>query len=236
MIPLPIHNPELEDIYTRTFGDGLRSLAITSSRDCEGVSTIAYALARRGAADGRKTLLVDFNRRRPSVGPRLGLEAKPWLPGDDNTPAAVISLGQSGLYVLPAPQGETSELRSRDTQALRQCFEQWQQDFDCIVADTAPLTQRENAAFPSENVCAACDGALMVVLTGRTSEIKILEARDRLIKANANLIGGILNDCHAPELAAELIRETHRLDAPLPRLMTWLRARIENSTFLNQAV
>ena len=236
MIPLPIHYTEVEDIYARTLGAGLSTLAITAAEDGEGVSTLSYALARRSAAMGRNTLLVDFNHRRPSVGQRLAISASDWLPGELSAQDNTVQLSSSGLSVLPAPTDSLEWLAARDTSTLKECFQQWRQKFDCIVADTSPLTVRNQKNFPPESVCASCDGTVLVVLTGKTSETRVVEARHKLSIANARLVGAVLNDHHAPALADELIRETRRFDNAFPRVMKKLRAIIRCSTLLNQAI
>jgi protein-tyrosine kinase len=236
MIPLPVDCPQLEDIYIQTLGAKVSTLAITAAQSGEGVSTLAYALARRAAADARKTLLVDFNRGRPSVGPRLAIASRQWSPGDPSALQMIEPLSNIGLSILPAPIGDAVELRSRDTEALHDCFKKWRREFDCIIADTSPLTVRSPENFPPENVCAACDGTVLLVLTGQTSEIKVLEARDRLKTTNAHLIGAVLNDQYAPSLADELVRETWRLNNVVPGMMKMARSTIRRSNFINQAI
>jgi protein-tyrosine kinase len=236
MIPLPINYTEVDDIYTKTLGAGLSTLAIAAAEDGEGISTLSYALARRSAAMGRKTLLVDFNLRRPSVGQRLAIPVCNWLPGEPSALDNIVQLSQTGLSVLTAPTNGVEWLHARDTSTLGRCFQQWRKRFDCIVADTSPLTVRNQENFPPESVCASCDGTVLVVLTGRTSETRVVEARHKLSVADARLVGVVLNDRYAPALADELIRETRRLDKAVPRVMRKLRAMIRHSTFLNQAI
>ena len=236
MIPLPIHYTEVEDIYARTVGAGVSTVALASAVDGEGVSTLAYALARRSAAMGHKTLLVDFNRRIPSIGRRLGIAQSDWLPGKPSAIDQIVPLSNTGLSVLPAPNGGSDWLRARETATLAACFQTWRQAFDCVIADTSPLTVRNQENFPPENVCAACEGTVLMVLTGRTSETLVMESRNKLASANAHLVGAVLNDRYAPPLAKELIRETRRLDGRAPKLMEKVRTLIVRSTFLNQAI
>jgi len=236
MIPLPIYYTELESIYAKTFGAGLNTLAVTGTQDGEGVSTLAYALARRAAAMGGKTLLVDTNMRNGSVGRRLGISPKQWTfkepPGADK----IVALSNTGLSVLPAPVGFEDGTMARETVILRACMQRWLKTYDFVVADTSPMTIRNQANVPPENVCAACEGTILVVLTGQTSENRILEAQGKLSGANAQLVGTVLNDKYAPTLSDELVRETHRFDSLLPGTMAKLRAFILRSHFLNQAI
>jgi protein-tyrosine kinase len=236
MIPLPIHYTEIEDIYTRTLGSGVSTLAVAAAEDGEGVSTLSYALARRAAAMGHKTLLVDFNRRMPSVGQRLGIATCEWSPGNPSAQSKIITLSRTGLSVLPASRGGIENLNARETSTLSACFQQWKEQFDFVIADTSPLTIQNQENYPPENVCAACEGTILVVLTGRTSETRVLEACNKLRSSNVNVLGAVLNDRHAPALADELIRETRRLDGTIPRVMEKLRDIIHNSTFINQSI
>ncbi len=236
MIPLPINYTEMEDIYVKTFGSSMRTLAIAAARDGEGVSTLAYALARRAAAMGRRTLLVDFNRRDPSVGRRLGLPPVKWSPSTETAQENVIPLSNTGLDVLTAPMNDVEWLREREAEILQACFSRWLVHYDCVVADTSPLTIRNQENFPPENVCAACDGVLLSVLTGGTSETRVAEAITRLRSVGACITGTVLNDRRAPSLADELVRETFRFEKKLPKMMESIRQQIRRSVFLNQAI
>lgn len=236
MIPLPIHYTETEEIYAKTLGAGLSTVAIAAAEDHEGVSMLAYAIARRAAVMGRKVLLADFNRRLPSVGQRLGIASGDWTPGEPSAQNQIVPLSNTGLSVLPAPSSTSGWLRARETSILDACFQQWREKFDCVVADTSPLTIRNQDNFPPENVCAACDGTVLLVLTGRTSETRVKEATNKLAGANARIIGTVLNDRHAPALSDELVRETHRFDRVAPAVMEKLRAGIRRSTFLSQTI
>jgi Mrp family chromosome partitioning ATPase len=62
--------------YTR---GAIRSVLVTSPRGGEGKSTVAWNLAATAARAGAKVLLIESDMRRPSIGPRLGLEPGPGL-------------------------------------------------------------------------------------------------------------------------------------------------------------
>lgn len=89
-------------------------------------------------------------------------------------------------------------------------------------------------SLPVDTICAASAATLLNVLTGRTTESQIDEAREILFQSGAILKGVIMNDQHAPGLKQELIRETYRFERFLPKLMAKVRDRIERSTLLNQ--
>lgn len=235
MISLPIHYVELENVYARTLGGGVSSLALASAQGDEGVSTLAYALARRAAAAGKKTLLIDFNLARPSVGERLALQSGEWVPDSASSTSAIIEFPSTGLAFLPATESRDS-LNFRDVNTLRNGIARWAEDFDCIVADTSPLNRHNQQNIPPDIVCAACEATLLVVLAGRTTENQVLEANGRLAVAGARLAGSVLNDRFSPPLSDELCRETRRFERWAPKLMDTLRRRIWSSALLNQEI
>lgn len=236
MIPFPIHYRELDAIYARTVSSQNRSIAITCSVPGEGVSTLAYALARRAAAAGKRTLLVDLNTAHPSVAQRLALPANEWSLDNVHDSGACVELGRTGLAVLPAPVTTAQDWSFRDIHSLREWLKSLRDHFDLVVLDTAPLLSFNQRDVPPDAVCAAADATVMVVLTGRTTEGKVLESKEKLHTSNARLIGAVLNDRYAPGLPAEMLRETARIEKTLPGLAAKLRNWIRSSPLLNQSL
>lgn len=236
MRQIPIHYSEIEELYGRTVAAGYQSIAITAAKPGEGTSTIAYALARRTAAAGKKTLLVDFNMAAPSVGSRLALVSKTWQPGSECATDAVYPLGSTGLYALPAPSCINNAWAFREVAQLSGQIASWHEEYEVIIADTSSLTQRNRGNIPPEVVCAACSGTVLTVLAGKTREAAVIEARDRLDRAGVRILGGVMNDMKAPGLASELMRETRRLDRVVPKVMRKLRGMIQRSSILNQVI
>lgn len=236
MIPLPIHFEELETIYAATLGANHHCVAVTSAESGEGVSMIAYALARRAAEAGRRTLLVDLNTANPTVAKRLGIEAQDWSPSEAGSLDGVIDLEGVNMSILSAPISATHILEAREDGKLRGAIAAWRNSFDCIVIDTSALT-RANQRNVSPDLVAACsDCAILVVLAGRTAETKVTEAIIRLKTSGANVIGAVINDRHNPGLSSELCRETLRLDRLLPKAMQKLRKFFRTNAFLMQKI
>lgn len=235
MIPLPIRYIELENVYAQTFGSEARSVAVTAPQGGEGVSTLAYALARRAAAASKKTLLVDMNLAAPSVAGRFGLHSREWSPEGDSSGRAIETFPSIFLSILAAPTRAHS-WAFRDARTLRKCIERWTEEYDFVVIDTSPINRSNQGNIPPDLVCAACDMTVLVALSGRTTESQVIEARGRLVAVGARLAGGIMNDRYMPHLADELCRETYRLERWLPKLMEKLRLKIRRSSLLNQGI
>ena len=231
---LPISYMELEAIYTRTLGAGVRTLAVTSAVSGEGVTTIAEALARRMNAGGHRALLVELNLFHPELTRHMGLERSHWLPNEPTSMQAVVQ--RDGFGFLSAPVSPDAPMRFREHAVLQGAIARWLQNYDAVVFDTSPLNAVNQGNIPAEQVCAVCDGALMVVLAGRTTESAVREAGQRLRDSGARLLGTVINDYHNPTLASELLREVGRLGQYWPRLAAWLRGRVRTSALLNAPV
>lgn len=236
MIPLPIQYEEVAALFAATVGDGHKSIAVASAEQGEGVSMVAYALARRASSSGRRTLLVDLNTERPSVLRRLGLESTNWKPGTESADTAMIELVGVNMSVLSAPTDPGAIMSARDPETLRKTVARWSELFDCVILDTSPLTRFNQGNILPDIAASCCNATILVVLAGRTPETKVSEAATRLKKAGATLVGTVLNDRHSPSLVAELCRETFRLERWLPRLMAGFRTFARTNAFLNQKI
>ncbi|HEH9440071.1 TPA: capsular biosynthesis protein [Aeromonas sobria] len=217
---IPIQYLELESLYAATLARGIRSLAITSAEGGEGVSSICDALARRSEADGLRTLLVDLNLYHPGRATALA-----WGPNDVPEP---VAHGRS-LSLLPAPGKDLMAFRNKDT--LCQLLQRWFEHYDVVIFDTSPLNALNRGNIPADQVCGACDGALLVVLAGVTPTSAVQSAVDKLTRADANLVGAVYNDKLNPGLASEILRELNRL--PSNRVTEWLKRWCRRSSLLN---
>lgn len=233
-VELPEHYVELERIYSRTIGHGLRSLAVTAAGEREGTTTLAVALARRNRYSGRSTLAVDLNLHRPALHKRFALVYTPPPPDGPHGPDALprVDLGD-GLTVIPAPANRRDAVLLREKHRFAEYLEAWQRQYDVVIFDTTPLNGSNKGNIPAERVCQGCEGAVLVVLAGRTPGSALRAALDKLASAEVQLLGTVLNDQHNPSLGEELRRETERFDRLLPGLAQRVRGAIRASKILN---
>lgn len=227
---LSIHDPELDAIDRQTFGKGARTICFTAAMPGEGVSTVATAYARRSAASGMKTLLVDCDVSNGAVTTAFGLVRSRWSPIDNNASLSIIAVPERGLSVLPAPAG-FEPLAFRDVQQFRRVLESLQ-PFDLIVVDAGRVGQADHSAIPAEVTAAACAATVIVVLAGVTSGQVVRTAVGKLTAAGANVVGAVLNDRCNPSLADELCRQVDRFSHLAPRLTAAMRSAIRGSNVL----
>jgi Mrp family chromosome partitioning ATPase len=145
-----------------------RSLVpVISPRAGEGRTALAIALARKLAALGARTLLVDADLRRPSIHERLGVPNErglaDLLEGRDVRLAPV----EANLAVLPAGRSREYPLELLSRPRLRQFFQAAARPFRAVVIDTPAA-----ARGPDFEIFAAlAGGALVVVRPGEDARV-----------------------------------------------------------------
>lgn len=165
---------------------------IGSAASGEGKSTLAASLARSFARAGKRTLLMDFDLRRPSahlhfqlpnefgVSEVLLREVDPMnVMQDTDVPGlSVMTAGSCSRYAVEAlSKGEAgpilNELRS---------------EFDCIVLDTPPLLVLADAAVVGREA----DAAVLAVRRDDSRLPFVTAARERLTALGVPVAGAVL--------------------------------------------
>ncbi|MDR2141174.1 MAG: MinD/ParA family protein [Deltaproteobacteria bacterium] len=120
----------------------VRVLAVTSGKGGVGKSNITLGLALALADQGKKVLIWDADLGLANTDVLLGVRTKytihDWLKGDKSLRDIVIE-GPLGVKVLPAASGilELGEISQADKSRLIAEFEQWREDLDFLLIDTA---------------------------------------------------------------------------------------------------
>ena len=192
--------PSLRSLWSAVFPASDRSrgycLMVTAAEQGEGVSQIATGLALAGLAicPDRRIAVVDFNFQRPIVGRLFRLPAVPGvvdvLAGRLPIEEAPIQTQEMAIDVLPAGCVNGSALSPFPRAAAGQLLERLREDYDHILLD-APAVNGDGAT--AELGCLA-DGVLLVIKAGVTRREAVMEARWRLDRAGARLVGAVLND------------------------------------------
>ena len=169
----------------------LKKILITSTIPQEGKSTVATnlacTLARRRS---QKTLLLEGDLRRPSLGVQFGFAKIPglceWLSGQAET-INIYRLEGLGLWVLPAgaaPQNPLELMQSGKLSALMKQLETW---FDWIVIDSPPVLPLADASLWSR----VADGVLLVTRKDTTERQQLQRGLAAIEKSK--LIGALVN-------------------------------------------
>jgi ATPases involved in chromosome partitioning len=130
-------------ILLTDFDRRLRSIMVTSAGAAEGKSTIASHLATAHAQQGRKTLLIDADLRRPSVHHNFGIEHKLGL---SNVLAGEVGWRESVLRHEQVPfldllLGGAPSRRAADQigAGLMDVVDEASKEYDLIIVDSPPF-------------------------------------------------------------------------------------------------
>jgi len=181
----------------------IRTILVTSAVPSEGKSVTAANLAVVFAQAGRRVVLVDADLRKPGVHELFALandEGLTDLLRSDDIRLATVARAteQRNLQVLtagPHPPNPAELLGSQRMKALLTALEG---AYDIVVFDSPPLEVFTDAALLSAHL----DGTVLVVESRRGRRSQIRAAREALSKANAHLIGVVLNGI-APKAPSE---------------------------------
>lgn len=239
MLPIQIDSREFELLYYNITSNRKMpiSIAMTGVHSQSGTSCLSYALARRMAASGHETLLIDFNLRNPDLSNQFSSKQTKWNPSDFSDAAHIETLGTTGLSIMAAPNDNAALWPFREKKLLSSMLEKLKNQYDCIILDIPSiLANGEEHNIPSELVCAVSDITLISLMAGKASENDIIRAQSVLKKSGAKIHGIMMNDQFTPSLKDEICREIDRVNKFFPKLCKKIKEKVQNSVFLSQEI
>lgn len=182
------------NIMFSAIDDPIRAIMLTSANPGEGKTTTVANLAVTYAHEGKKTLLVDADLRKPSLqimfmkSNRSGLtdalfKENDWKELVHETEIENLHLLTTGV-IPPNPSEILSSRRMADL------VEEWRQHYDVILFDTPPLLAVADAMILS----ALCDGVILVIKSGKTKFTSARKVLSQLEFAKARVLGTVLNN------------------------------------------
>jgi succinoglycan biosynthesis transport protein ExoP len=179
------------------FDRRVRTLMLTSPSPSEGKSTISAHLAMANALQGRKTLIIDADLRRPSVHRQFSVPNAQGLSNVLNhevewQSVVISSVETPNLDIMTA--GPSSR-RAADLVSgeLSKVLESASAKYDLVILDTPPIL---GFSEPLQ-IATAVDGVLIVALAGHTNRKALRTAVNTLFRLRANLLGVVLNGVNA---------------------------------------
>lgn len=176
-------------------------LMISSTLPGEGKSMVANNLAATFASHGKKTLLVDFDFRRPNLHLYYGKDnacgVLRWLnawngaitgPVEEDPDLGVLPVKQN-LFLLRAGGEHRRATELFETDAFARLLQALRQQFEIVVVDTPPLGVFPDAMLISRK----CDEVLYVCRFNAVNRSKVRKSLDRLKKSEAVVAGIVLN-------------------------------------------
>lgn len=180
-------------ILLSDFNRRLRSILVTSATPGDGKSTVSLHLAIAHSQQGKKTLIIDADLRRPTLNKKLNLDRSDGLAEvlTEKLPWQSVVLpvpGHPNLHLLSAgaPSRRASDLIGS---AISDVLDQAAAAYDLIIIDAPPVL---GFAEPMQLAIAA-DGVVIVAVAGETNRKAVAAVVANLQRLRANVIGLILN-------------------------------------------
>jgi polysaccharide biosynthesis transport protein len=209
----------------------IKSVVITSAGAAEGKSTVALGLAMAAASAGTRTILLELDLRRPTLGKKLGLEDDA---GVSLALAQGLALDSVVTRVSLSPGGNAAGEQMLDVALagrlppnptdliesgrMHDFIDQAERDYELVVIDTPPTSLISDAIPLVKQV----SGVLVVCRLGLVTREGAGRLRDQLRNLDAPLLGIVVNATRAPlayydysQPQAE-IEVTERSPAPMP--------------------
>ena len=174
----------------------LRLLVVTSAFMSEGKSTLSANLGVMLAQRGERVLIVDADLRRSTLHLLFGLDR----PAQGLTTLLSRQTGDSAflhpipempnLTYLPSGAVPPNPAELLASHRMAEMMRQWQGEYDRVLIDTAPILAVSDSLAPA----ARADAVLLVVRAGVTRKKALVRARELLRRANARVLGAVVND------------------------------------------
>ena len=169
-------------------------LMITSSLPDEGKTTISTNVANAMAASGKKTLLLDADMRNASVHLLFNYVNSHGLSDiisqNEDWRQYLIQSSIPNLYIITAGRKPLNTTKFISSQRFKTFLEEVKKEFEYVVIDTPPILLIPDSQIISPLV----DGVILVVNSGKTTIAELKGSGEALKRANANLIGAVLNN------------------------------------------
>jgi succinoglycan biosynthesis transport protein ExoP len=168
-------------------------ILLTSSLPKEGKTSCAVSLAMSAATAGRKTLLIDADLRKPSVGRLLGSNAEQPGFGDLIESTATIDdviqrHTRSGLHYIPADRASTAAQDRINFDLSPEFFETVRSRYEYIFIDSPPLIAVSDALWLAHSA----DATIFLVRWQHTPRSAVRAAIQKLHDTGTNVTGVLL--------------------------------------------
>ena len=168
-------------------------IMVTSSASFEGKTTTISNLALSMARDGKKTLLIDGDLRRPQTHTVFSFKQIPGLTnilfGQNSLEETVNHInGIDNLDVLTSGALPPAPDELLGTDLFKNLIQQARGKYDFILIDAPPVLSVSDASVLAQIV----DATIVVVATKQTKKSDIISAKTALDHVGAKIIGSIL--------------------------------------------
>ena len=173
--------------------DSQRSILVTSPSGEDGKTAISVNLAVSLARGNQRVLLIDCNFRRPSVGNVFSNTRKEGLSnilvGQSTLDDLITKTDLPNLDVLSTGPMPPTPAELLGTRYMNELIAEAVKKYDRVILDGPPVLLVSDALILATQV----DGVIMVTRAVNNSKGALKRAREKLLKVNARILGGVLN-------------------------------------------
>ena len=176
-----------------TLDGNLKTIAMTSTFAGEGKTTTCINLAIAAAKDGKKVLYVDADMRKSismkDFAHRASSGLSNYLSHMADFQSIVKETNVKNLYMVSCGVKPPNAAELLGTHTFREFLTEAAGKFDFVIVDTPPLGSVIDCAIIANQT----DGVVLVVKRKTVDFRKILRVKQQLEKANARILGVVLN-------------------------------------------
>ena len=169
-------------------------IMVTSAIPNEGKSTTVVNTAIALAQTGARTLIVDLDMRRSSIGDAFGIVAEQgmstYLSGISDISSQIHETGLPNLFILPAGPAAPNPAELIGSEKMATGIQLLREHFDYVVIDSPPALELADALVSSTYT----DGVILVARGGKTPRKAVLKTAEHLTNVGAKLLGVLIND------------------------------------------
>ncbi len=170
-----------------------QALVIASPNPSEGKTMLASNLALSSALNGRQTLIIDCDLRKPRLHRIYEVEPQPgltnYLSGNATLADILRPTHIPNLTVITAGVKPPSPLQLLNSEIFKELMEQLRGQFQHIIIDTPPILGFTDARV----VSALVDGVILVTRQNSTNKSAARLAHQLLSQIHAPILGAVLN-------------------------------------------
>ncbi|WBH15108.1 GumC family protein [Sphingomonas radiodurans] len=174
-----------------------RSLAVTSTRPAEGKSTTALAVATMLARSGKRAILVDGDMRSPSIHHLGGVDhdrgLSNFLAGNDDISQLTFEMRDLGFTAMSAGPIPPNAAELLTGPRLKLLLQRLLETYEHVVIDSPPVMGLADAPLIASQV----EGVVYAVESHGIRSSLVKTALQRLLGANAHILGGVLTKFEA---------------------------------------
>jgi len=171
----------------------IKVFLVTSTAPGEGKTFLSTALAISWAQSGHKTLLIDFDLRRPQVHECLGLSNEKGLSnllvGTATLDEVVQRTPLKNLQALTSGPLPPNPAELLDSEQIAQILNELRKQADIIVMDTPPILTVSDTSL----LVPYSDAVIAVIVPGETLRPMLRQLKEQVALAQGHLIGAVFN-------------------------------------------